>query len=127
MILIDSSAWSEFLRDTGSIVSTKIDVALDGDFAGCDAIRMEILAGARSEQHLNERRSLLAMTVVLPTDPADYEVAATLFRRCRSQGETVRRLIDCLIAAVAIRHNVPVLHNDQDFGVLASYTELQIA
>ena len=34
-------------------------------------------------------------------------------RRCRREGETVRRLIDCLIAAVAI--GAPVLHRDDDF------------
>ena len=126
MILIDSSAWIEFLRDTGSSVCEQVDVALDGEFAICDAIQMEILAGARSEHHLQALRGLLAMAVVFPTEPADYETAAVLFRRCRSKGETVRRLVDCLIAAVAIRNEVAVLHNDKDFHVLARHTELQI-
>ena len=66
------------------------------------------------------------MAVVLPTEPVHYDDAASLFRRCRSEGETVRRLIDCLIAAVAIRADVPVLHRDRDFDVLARHTELQI-
>ena len=57
---------------------------------------------------------------------SDYDDAATLYRRCRQQGETVRKLIDCLIAAVAIRGGVPVLHNDRDFDVLARHTELQL-
>ena len=38
----------------------------------------------------------------------------------------VRKLIDCLIASVAIRAGVPILHNDADFNVLARHTELQI-
>ena len=38
MILIDTSAWVEFLRDTGSVVSTRVDDELDGDIAICDAI-----------------------------------------------------------------------------------------
>ena len=126
MILIDTSAWIEFLRDTGSNVCVRVDVALDGDIAICDAIRMEVLAGAHDERHLEMLRRLLAMAVVLPTEPAHYEAAAALFRRCRSEGETVRRLIDCLIAAVAIRADVPVLHRDRDFDVLARHTELQI-
>ena len=37
-----------------------------------------------------------------------------------------RRLIDCLIAAVAIGAGVPVLHRDDDFDVLARHTELDI-
>ena len=125
MILIDTSAWVEFLRDTDSNVCVRVDVALDGDIAVCDAIRMEVLAGAHDERHLEMLRRLLAMAVVLPTEPVHYDDAASLFRRCRSEGESVRRLIDCLIAAVAIRADVPVLHRDKDFDVLARHTELQ--
>ena len=43
------------------------------------------------------------------------------------KGETVRKLIDCLIGAVAIGADVPVLHNDDDFDVLARHTDLKIA
>ena len=69
---------------------------------------------------------LLARASVLLTEPAHYDTAATLYRRCRGEGETVRRLIDCLIAAVAIGADVPVLHRDADFDVLARHTELDI-
>ena len=103
MILIDTSAWVEFLRGTGSAVCGRVDAALGGDMAVCDAIRMEVLAGARDERHLDALRRLLARASVLPTGPVEYEEAASLFRRCRREGETVRRLLDCLIAAVAIR------------------------
>jgi hypothetical protein len=37
----------------------------------------------------------------------------------------VRKLIDCLIAAVAIRERATVLHNDGDFEVLARHTALR--
>ena len=127
MVLIDTSAWVEFLRDTGSTVCRRVDELLDAEIAVCDAIRMEVLAGARDELHLQALRRLLARATVLPTDPAHFEEAAALFRRCRRQGETVRRLIDCLIAAVAIRSGAPILHRDGDFDVLARHTELEVA
>ncbi len=127
MVLIDTSAWVEFLRDTGSAVCARVDALLDGEIAVCDPIRMEVLAGARDELHLHSLRRLLARATVLPTDSAHFEEAAALFRRCRQEGETVRRLMDCLIAAVAIRSGVPVLHRDGDFDVLARHTELEIA
>jgi len=126
VILIDTSAWVEFLRNTGSVVCMRVDAELDGDIAICDAIRMEVLAGGRDESHLEALRGLLARASVLPTEPAHYDAAATLYRRCRREGETVRRLIDCLIAAVAIGASVPVLHRDDDFDVLARHTELAI-
>ncbi len=55
----------------------------------------------------------------------DFESAADLYRTCRGRGATVRRLIDCLIAAVAIREKATVLHNDRDFEVLARHTRLR--
>jgi predicted nucleic acid-binding protein len=38
----------------------------------------------------------------------------------------VRKLVDCLIGAVAIRHRSPVLHSDADFDVLADLTDLAV-
>ena len=73
MVLIDASAWMEFLRDTGSTVCGRVDELLDAGIAVCDAIRMEVLAGARDELHLQALRRLLARATVLPTDPAHFE------------------------------------------------------
>lgn len=126
MILIDTSAWVEFLRDTGSPACQRVDELLAGDIATCDAIRMEVLSGARDEQHLQQLRRLLARGTNLPTEPEDYEIAAALYRSCRQHGRTVRKLIDCLIAAVAIRADLPVLHRDSDFEALAQHTALRI-
>jgi predicted nucleic acid-binding protein len=127
MILVDTSAWVEFLRDTGSPVCVRVDALLDDDLAVCDAIRMEVLAGARSERHLRDLRGLLARATTLPTVAANYEDAAALYRACRACGETVRKLIDCLIASVAIDAGIPVLHADADFDALARGTKLRVA
>ena len=125
MVLIDTSAWIEFLRDTGSSACRQVDELLDQEIAVCDPVRMEVLAGARDEAHLLNLRRLLALAVVLPMRPTDYEDAAALYRRCRWQGAAVRKLIDCLIAAVAIRTGTPILHHDTDFQTLARHTPLQ--
>ena len=94
--------------------------------ATAEQIRMEVLAGARDESHLEALRGLLARASVLSTEPAHYDEAARLYRRCRREGETVRRLIDSLIAAGAIGAGVPMLHRDDDFDVLSCHTELDI-
>lgn len=126
MILIDTSAWVEYLRDTGSAVCERVDALLANDIATCDVIRMEVLAGARSDDHLGQLRKLLARATSLPVEPIDYEAGAALYRTCRQHGKSVRKLVDCLIGAVAIRHGVPVLHSDADFTTLAAATELKV-
>jgi predicted nucleic acid-binding protein len=126
VILIDTSAWVEFLRDTGTAICDRVDALLDDEIATCHPIRMEVLAGARDEQHLGELRGLLARGSLIPTEPTDYEEAAALYRACRRRGETVRKLIDCLIAATATRTAIPILHSDNDFEVLARHIPLSI-
>ncbi len=127
MILVDTSAWIEFLRDTGTATAKRVDRLLAADIATCHPVRMEVLAGARDDHHLIQLRRLLARAALIPTEPADYETAATLYRTCRRQEATVRKLIDCLIAAHAVRTGVPVLHADADFTVLARHTALRTA
>ena len=127
MILVDMSAWVEFLRDTGSPACDRVEALLASEIAISDAVRMEVLDGARDERHLHDLRRLLARATVLPTEPSHHEEAAALFHLCRREGETVQKLIDCLIGAVAIRSDAPILHNDADFDVLARHTDLRIA
>ena len=126
--LVDSSAWIEFLRRTRSPAHLRVRelIRLPGEIVICDAVRMEVLAGARSESHLLNLHHILMWATTLPTEPADYDAAAALFRRCQRRGATIRKLIDCLIAAVAIRAGIPILHHDSDFTALARHTELTI-
>jgi len=125
VIVVDTSAWIDFLRDTDSPVCNAVDRLLDADLAVCDAISMEILAGARDDHHLSQLRGLINRATMLPTTPADYDEAAALYRVCRRRGETVRKLIDCLIAAVTIRAGAELLDADVDFVALERHTELR--
>lgn len=57
---------------------------------------------------------------------ANYEEAASMYRACRTNGETVRKLIDCLIASVAVRAAAEILHADADFIALERHTSLSL-
>ena len=87
---------------------------------------MELLAGARDERHRHNLRRLIARAALVPTQPGDFDQVATTYGLCRSRGETVRVLIVCLIDALAIRADLPVLHNDGDFDTLARHTPLRV-
>lgn len=129
MILVDSSAWVEFLRATGSRAHLRLRSALQkGDALACtDPIVMEILAGARDEADRDRlRRLLYGLEFLAVEGPADYESAAELYRACRSGGETPRKLTDCLIATVAIRTDAELLCEDADFLAIARYAPLRL-
>ncbi|MGH2975188.1 MAG: type II toxin-antitoxin system VapC family toxin [Solirubrobacterales bacterium] len=130
MILVDSSAWVEFLRGTGSPTHRRLRAALETEAeVGCtDVIVMEILAGARDDADRKRLRRLLYGFEFLATEgPADYEQAAELYRLCRNGGETPRKLTDCLIAAVAIRTGAELLCEDADFEAIARHAPLSLA
>lgn len=130
MILVDSSAWVEFLRATGSPAHLGLRAALqeEVELASTDVVVMEILAGARDEADRERLRRLLYGLEFLAVDgPADYERAAELYRLCRGRGETPRKLTDCLIAAVAIRNDAELLCADADFLAIARHAPLRLA
>jgi predicted nucleic acid-binding protein len=63
---------------------------------------------------------------LMAVDPVcDYPEAAAIYRLARYGGRTVRSLVDCLIAAVAIRMGATLVHCDQDFNVIASCVSLE--
>lgn len=129
MILVDSSAWIEFHRATGSPADRRLSRAIESDesLATTGLVVMEILAGARDERHAGDLRRLLDRCQFLALEePSDHESAAALYRACRREGTTIRRLPDCLIAAVAIRHGTALMHRDADFDAIARHSRLEV-
>ena len=128
MILVDTSAWIELLRATGhpAHVTLRHHLERRSPIATSEPIIMEILAGTRNRgEGTRLRARLVALPRLAVRGLADFESAAELYRACRGRGSTVRKLIDCLIAAVAVRENATLLHNDRDFELLARHTRLR--
>jgi predicted nucleic acid-binding protein len=125
--LIDTSAWIEYLRDGEVVVADAVERLLAEGGALTEPVVMEVLAGSRSGRHEAQLRSFLGTASLLPVIPEDWADAALLYRMCRVNGTTIRSMVDCLIAAVAVRHDVPVLANDRDFEALATHTPLRLA
>lgn len=129
MILVDTSAWIEYLRGTDDAVVARLDALLDHDapLAITEPIVMELLAGATTPRLEQQIGMLVDGLPELSVDARiDYRAAARLHVASRRNGHPIRSLVDCLIAAVAIRRDVPVLHRDRDFGFLADISPLRI-
>ncbi len=130
MIVVDTSVWVDFFRDQSTPKVEKF-VALVEDDAGIaitDVILTEILQGLRSERDVRRvERRLEFFEVLRLNDLDDFRRAATLYRGARRKGVTIRRTLDCLIASVCIREDVPLLHADVDFDRLASCSALRVA
>lgn len=128
-MIADTSAWVEYLRSTGSPVHLHLrqQVEHDAVLLVPELVVMELLVGAADERQARDVSRLLHRFHVVPLAPIiDTERAASLERQCRSAGRTVRSMVDCMIAAMAIRLGAPVLHLDRDFDILAAHTTLDV-
>jgi predicted nucleic acid-binding protein len=129
VIVVDSSAWIELLRATGSAADLALTRHLEDehDLAVTEAVVLEVLAGAASPGRATELRSMLLRFPVLELGGlAGFEHAAELYRACRRVGEPPRSLVDCLIAAPTIEADATLLCSDRDFEKLARHTPLRL-
>lgn len=129
MIVVDTSAWVELLRKTGSAVHLTLREHIVGNapIAVTEAVVLEVLAGARTNREYEQVRDRILAFPVLPLNGLHgFERAADLYRACRVAGETLGSLVDCLVAVPAIDADATVLAADRDFEVLARHTPLRL-
>ncbi len=127
MLLADTSAWVEYLRSTGSPVNLRMREALASDeIILTDPVLMEVMPGAAREQESKLLRLLGSQEYEPTAARIDWLEAAAIVTAGRRVGVTVRSSLDALIAAIAIRLDVPVLHADRDFTTISQISGLQI-
>lgn len=129
VVLVDTSAWIEFSRRTGSDVNLKLRALIDSEalVASTEPVNMELLAGARSDQLRRQIRKMLNHFNHLAFDSiVDFPEAARIYLECRAAGITPRSQIDCMIAAVALRTDSSILSFDSDFDQISAVTGLKL-
>jgi predicted nucleic acid-binding protein len=118
MILIDTSAWIEFLRRQGDPV-TKSRVAAYvemGEAAYCGPIELELRLGARSAE-IEDVNAALGFSTYLDFPRSCWERAAGLEKRLRASGVTVPR-DDIFVATAGLHHGVAIFAVDLHFAAM---------
>jgi predicted nucleic acid-binding protein len=123
VILVDTSVWIDYLNGqmTPAVVRLQTLLNRQQTVAITEMILMEILQGTKdSKTYDRYRQYFIGQAILQPIHGIEsYAEAALLYRQCRAKGITIRSTIDCLIAQIAIEHEVALLHSDQDFDHLA--------
>lgn len=120
VILADSSAWIDYLRERDSPARPALRAAISAGIAViCEPVWAELLGGARDDRNQIRLERTLAGFSMIPTLREDWETAATIGRMTRRNGVTVRSFLDCLIAGIALRSDATLLHSDGDFERIA--------
>ncbi len=131
MILVDTSAWSLFLRKGGPAdhpAVRKLSAVLvgDQDVVLTALILQEILQAFRSEATFKRLVDYLDPIPLLELRRADCVAAAALHRHCAGKGISAST-VDCQIAALAIAYDCELLTTDQDFDYIARHSRLKLS
>jgi len=128
ILLVDTSVWADYLRGRSVSHVAALEQALRAgdDICISGLILTEILQGIRSDVDYRKTATYFKSLVFLPMTYPTFVRAAEIYRRLRRNGVTVRRPIDCLIAATAIEHGVLLLHNDRDFDPIETHAGLRV-
>ncbi|MDX6663277.1 MAG: hypothetical protein QOG09_1379 [Solirubrobacterales bacterium] len=129
MIVVDTSVWIDLLnggdRGPGRRCAELIEAG--APLALTDIILTEVLQGLGSEREARRVEAHLRAFPILRLESLDdFSLAASLYRQARSAGVTIRKTLDCLIAAPCVRTNASIFHADADFDRLASCTALRV-
>lgn len=128
MVLVDTSVWVDFFagRQTPQVEALERFLGEGEDLCICGVILTEVLQGIRGDSDYRRTSARFDALIYLPMDRQVFESAAGLYRRLRKKGITIRRPIDCMIAAVAIQHDIPLCHHDRDFDAIEKHCGLKV-
>jgi predicted nucleic acid-binding protein len=118
VIFVDTSVWVEVLRSGESAAARHLGGLLDaGEVALAAPVRVEILTGASSRDHIRLRRVLSALPLFFPTEQTWVRIDDWL-ERAKTAGERFG-FADLLIAAIAVDQHAPLWSLDRDFARMA--------
>ena len=124
-ILVDSSAWIDFLNGVETVAGAAVESLLRGEtedqIATCGLVAAEVLQGLRRPGEFPRVQALFEdVDLREPKGLASYVRAADLFRKLREKGITVRSTIDCLIAVIAEENGGLLLARDRDLELVVA-------
>ncbi|MFZ1105185.1 MAG: PIN domain-containing protein [Hyphomicrobiaceae bacterium] len=126
MMLIDTTVLVDVLRDASGANGRRLLAVLQSeDVAFTRFTELEILAGARDDADWGSIQAYLASETLLEPIAGSWSGAARIYFDLRRAVRTVRKVIDCCIAQIALERNVTLLHNDRDFETIATVRPLK--
>ena len=129
MIVVDTTVWIDFFKRVESPEDLHLQQLIIGDhsLALTDLVYCEILQGIGNDAAYEQTRKILRRYPILRIDGLEtFERSARIYRACRKRGITIRKTIDCLIAAVCLDNDVELFHKDADFTRIARVFPLKI-
>ena len=119
--LVDKSALARLSKP--AIAAVLGPLLTSGQVAACGVLMLEVLYSARSFEDFVRTRRRLAGLPAVREQPVDFDRAMDVLERLAERGQhRAARLPDLLLAAVAEREGLTLLHYDGDYDLIAAVT-----
>ena len=128
MTIVDTTVWIDYLGGIVNPHTDWLDRELNQQRLGLtDLILCEILQGIRADSDFTRVRRDLSRFELFDTGGEALAVAsAQNYRFLRSNGHTIRKTIDCLIATFCVVEGHALLHRDHDFDPFEKHLGLHV-
>lgn len=128
MVIVDTTVWVDFFagKNTPQVQTLEHFLTEGEDICICGVILTEVLQGIRDDSNYTKTLSRFDTFLFLQMSRRTFVRASELYRTLRRHGITIRKAVDCMIASVAIEHNIRLLHNDKDFDPIEKLCGLKV-
>lgn len=128
MILVDTTVWIDFFanRTTPQVTTLINQIENNNELCLCGIVLAEILQGIKNSNEYHRVEGILNSLLFIDMTKDTFVLSAEIYRKLRAKGITIRKTLDCMIAAIAIENKVPLLHNDRDFDSIEKHLGLKV-
>jgi predicted nucleic acid-binding protein len=128
VVLVDTTVWIDFFQGRSTPEVREVERMLNEgeDICICGVILAEVLQGIRRDDDYQRTLSGFNVFLFLPMARETFVRSAELYRSLRRRGITIRKPVDCMIAAVALIHDAALIHKDRDFDPIETHCGLKV-
>jgi Predicted nucleic acid-binding protein, contains PIN domain len=120
MMLIDTSILVQLFRDrSGKARLAYRKLVANREYVLSRLTQLELMQGCKSPEEWEELDDYLGNQAYVELKGQMWPDAARMYFDLRRSGRTVRSVLDCCIAQIAIERRLTLVHNDRDYETIA--------
>lgn len=127
MVIVDTTVWIDFFKQRETVQVQRLSEILEAeeDVVTTGMILQEVLSGIKRKKERDEVAGGFRQFILIMPTLNTHIHAAEIFDGCLKRGFTIRKPVDCLIAALAMEYDLPLLEMDKDFRFISEVFPLK--
>ena len=125
-VLVDTSIWIAYFKDTDPVLTERIDdVLTDSDVYVPRVVIAELIQGAKTEKEISVIEDFVEAFNVIDQTDNTWLRAGRLSFSMKRKGVTVN-IVDCYIAVIAKENNCKIMTLDEHFKGIKKFIQFEL-